>query len=206
MRTICSRWGYLKPRLRNLENGKSKFKSKIEATRSMKLDTAITDTIFAAFLQCATKAYLLRDGDSGTQNDLSNWQWDHAGKFRWSALERLKSSVRESECYTGAPSPRILEQGLYQLVVDPMIALPNIQTQPDALWRTHPNSGASYALYSPLRFVRREKLSINDKLILAFDALVIFHVTGKMPRNGKIIHGAHYAVVTVPLATNPVVK
>jgi predicted RecB family nuclease len=62
-------------------------------------------------------------------------------------------------------------------------------------------SEASAALYGPMRFVRNEKLSTIDKLMLAFDAIAISCVTGRMPCSGKLIHGSQFATVTVPLAT-----
>jgi len=62
------------------------------------------------------------------------------------------------------------------------------------------SSEAPAALYSPVRFVRHEKLSTIDKLMLAFDAIAIACVTGRMPQSGKLIHGSQFATVTVPLA------
>jgi predicted RecB family nuclease len=35
---------------------------------------------------------------------------------------------------------------------------------------------------------------------LAFDALAIRHVTGRLPRSGKLVHGSQFRTVTVPLA------
>jgi hypothetical protein len=58
----------------------------------------------------------------------------------------------------------------------------------------------SGVLYSPVRFIRHEKLSTIDKMMLAFDAIAIACVTGRMPRSGKLIHGSRFATVTVPLA------
>ena len=53
---------------------------------------------------------------------------------------------------------------------------------------------------TPVRFARTEKLSRADKLLLAFDALVIHRVTGRFPRSGKLIHGSQFRTATVPLA------
>jgi predicted RecB family nuclease len=161
---------------------------------------ATTDTIFAAFLQCETKGYLLHEGASGTPPEASSWERSLASKFKQSALERLRSSIRESEFYTGTPSLRMLHQGRYQLVVAPLMASPELQTQPDALWRMPSDPDLPDALYVPLRFIRHEKLSTTDKLILAFDALAISIITGRMPRSGKLIHGSQYVTLNVPLA------
>jgi hypothetical protein len=74
--------------------------------------TAITDAIFAAFLRCETKAYLLHEGATGTLSELDSWQLSLARKYKKSAFERLRSTVKENEFYVGTPPLGILEQGL----------------------------------------------------------------------------------------------
>ena len=54
--------------------------------------------------------------------------------------------------------------------------------------------------YIPIRFVPSEKVSMFDKLLLAFDAVAFSKAYGKMPRLGRIIHGRDHAIATVPLS------
>jgi hypothetical protein len=61
-------------------------------------------------------------------------------------------------------------------------------------------SGSASFRYSPVRFVRNEKVSLFDKLILAFDALALNGFSGNSPGSGKLICGSQYKIVTVPLA------
>jgi hypothetical protein len=51
----------------------------------------------------------------------------------------------------------------------------------------------------PVRLIPREKLTPQDKLVLAFDALVLAAATGHAPPVGKIIYGGAYAVANVKL-------
>ena len=53
--------------------------------------------------------------------------------------------------------------------------------------------------YAPVRFIRYEKSSTADRLLLAFDALVIGHVVGSLPSKGKLIRGPQFRSTTVPL-------
>ena len=160
----------------------------------------ITDATFAAFLRCETKAYLLREGACGTSSGLAPWQLSLTRAFKQLASERLRSTVHKNECFVGTPSPRTLERGLYRIILDPLIASSDVRSQLDALWRFSSESNASKVLYGPIRFVRREKPSITDKLMLAFDAIVIARATGRMPPSGKLIYGSQFVSVTVPLA------
>jgi predicted RecB family nuclease len=61
-----------------------------------------------------------------------------------------------------------------------------------------PFSGTTSFLYSPVRFVRNEKVSRFDKLMLAFDALTLNR--SNPPCSGKLIYGSRCYIVTVPLA------
>jgi predicted RecB family nuclease len=54
--------------------------------------------------------------------------------------------------------------------------------------------------YMPIRCVPREKITTQDKLLLAFDALVLWTVSDEAPRFGKIIHGRKQATAKVELA------
>jgi predicted RecB family nuclease len=162
--------------------------------------SAITDATFAAFLHCETKAYLFREGATRTHSDVDPWQLTLARTFKDSATEWLRSTVSDSECFVGLPPARILEQGLYRIILDPLLETSEIHSHPDALWLMPSGSETSGVVYSPVRFIRHEKLSTIDKLMLAFDAIALGCVTGRIPRSGKLIHGSQFSTVTVPLA------
>lgn len=166
----------------------------------MNPDTAITDATFEAFLHCETKAYLLHEGASGAQTEVGAWQQGPTHRFKQRAAEWLTSTVRDGEVYVGTPSLRMLGQGSHQIVLGPLMESPELRAQPEALWRLPSASGSSDSRYSPVRFVRNEKVSRFDKLVLAFDALVLYRVTGKAPGSGKLVYGSQYDIITVPLA------
>src|SRR5262249_23307489 len=54
--------------------------------------------------------------------------------------------------------------------------------------------------FIPIRFVPGEKVTKQDKLLLAFDALVLWTVAGQAPLFGKIIHGCEQATAKVDVA------
>ena len=161
---------------------------------------SVTDATFAAFLHCETKAFLFNEGVAGTRSDMNSWELRRARAFKASAADWLRSTVSDKKYFVGMPPARILEQALYQIILDPLMETPEVRSQPDALWLMPSGLEGSGVLYSPVRFVRHEKLSIIDKMMLAFDAIAIVCVTGRMPRSGKLIHGSQFATVTVPLA------
>jgi predicted RecB family nuclease len=164
----------------------------------MNSDTPVTDAVFEAFLHCETKAYLLHEG-TDSQSKFGAWE-ESLRQFKQHVSERLISSVGKDEVYVGTPSHRMLEQGSHRIVLRPVIKSSDVRAEPDALWRMPLASGATSFRYSPVRFVRNEKVSRFDKLVLAFDALALNRINGSPPGSGKLIYGSQYEIVTVPLA------
>src|SRR5262249_23323575 len=88
----------------------------------------------------------------------------------------LRSRFGDDEVYVGTPSRRMLEQGSHKIVLRPLIKSSHLRAEPDALWRLPAVSGATSFPYTPVRFVRNEKVSRIDKLMLTFDALALNRV------------------------------
>lgn len=75
-----------------------------------------------------------------------------------------------------------------------------MQSHLHALERLDSSGKTKHSSYVPVRFVPGEKLTKHDKLLLAFDALVVHAASGKMPSFGKIIHGSELRVAKVRVA------
>jgi hypothetical protein len=147
----------------------------------MNSDTPVTDKAFEAFLRCETKTYLLQEGID-RQSKFGSLDEGLSQHFKQSVAEWLRSSFGDDEVYVGTPSQRILKQGSHTIVLRPLIKSADLCTEPDALWRIPPVSGTRSFRYSPVRFVRNEKVSRFDKLILAFDAFALSRTLGNPAR------------------------
>src|ERR1035437_4811476 len=157
----------------------------------------ITEETFEAFLKCETKSHLYFQRAVGVQSEFSEWQRNLRQKFKETGWERLRSTVREDQWYVGTPALQSLEDRRYRFIIDYTVALPEIHSRLHALELMR---SARDRFYIPLRFVPSEKLSIYDRLLLAFDAFALSQTCGKTPHVGRIIHASQYATVTVPLA------
>lgn len=131
----------------------------------------VTDADFEAFLHCDTKAYLLHERLDELQ--FGGWEQVLNQQFKQRVSEWLRSNFGDDEVYVGTPSQRILKQGFYKIVFRPLIKSSDLRAEPDALWRMPSVSGATSFRYSPVRFIRNEKVSRFDKLMLAFDELAL---------------------------------
>lgn len=160
---------------------------------------SITQEIFEAFLECPTKAYLKSRSAAWSDPGSAQWQQRSRCEFRKTGWARFRSLVPAAELYEGMPSPQILKQRLYRLILNCTITAQDIRGCLDGLELAPRATHGDDDGYVPFRFVPNEKISVNDKLLLAFDALLLSHTGSKTPRIGKLVHGQEYATATVSL-------
>jgi len=159
----------------------------------------ITEKIVDAFLRCEIKAYLKANSISSSPSELTRWQQRVREKYREECYEQLLSGSPAKWC-SGTPDLGSLRSRRYQLILDFVVALDEIHVRLDALMLTRSRTVRLDCPYIPVRCVPAEKLSTNDKLLLAFDAFAFSKAYGKMPRIGRIIHGRNHAVASVSLS------
>ena len=74
-----------------------------------------------------------------------------------------------------------------------------IESRLHAIERIPSEGRGKASQFIPIRFIFRNKLTKDDKLLLAFDALVLSEVIGREVSLGKIIHGDNHATLNVKL-------
>jgi hypothetical protein len=163
----------------------------------------ITSPIFDAFLKCATKCHLRSLGEIGTGNEYAEWVRGQDESYPREATRRLQETVPETERVVAPPATDNLKAAKWRLAVDLAAQTPDSSTnshvresQPneeknrlgsprsDQLRESHlhavervPSEGRGKpARFVPIRFVFRNKLTKDDRLLLAFDALVLSQV------------------------------
>ena len=105
--------------------------------------------------------------------------------------------VGEAECLVGVALPQDLDNSRCRLVMDCRVRTQEMQSHLHAVERVASPGKTNHSPYMPMRCVPREKITTQDKLLLAFDALVLWTVSGQAPRFGKIIHGSEQATAKV---------
>lgn len=159
----------------------------------------ITDNVFAAFLKCPTKSYLKWSGSPGVSTEFIEWNVQVEHEYRERCQAQWVSKV-------GAPGPlpssslgEELRSGRYPLLINPVMQTEGLRSRPDALERVTLRGKKKGHYYIPIRMILREKLTKEDKCLLAFDALILSTAVGKVPAFGKIIHGRNFRVSRVKL-------
>src|ERR1035437_7657251 len=184
----------------------------------------ITPAIFDAFLKCVTKCHLRSLGEIGSGNEYAQWVRGRDESYRGEAVRRLQEAVPETESAVAPPATENLKAAKWRLAVGLVAQTP--ARSPDGQVREAPPNEQRAKLGAPcaeqllesrlhavervpsegrgkpvqfisIRFVFRNKLTKDDRLLLAFDALVFSQVLGREVGLGKLIHGDDHATLTV---------
>src|SRR6266704_3494716 len=157
----------------------------------------ITPDLFGAYLKCPTKCFLRAHGEAPSGNAYAEWFRSQNEAYRSAGMARLKASVPRERWAGIAPDLPDLKTAKWRLAVDLPAQTPNLESSLHAVERVPAAGRGRHAQFIPTRFVFNKKLSRDDKLVLAFDALVLSEMLGREVSLGKIIHGDDSATLRV---------
>src|ERR1017187_9717096 len=184
----------------------------------------ITSPICDAFLKCATKCHLRSLGERGSGNEYAEWVRGQDESYQREAVRRLQEAVPETERVIAPPATESLKAAQWRLAVDVLAQTPDtsadspvheprsneetraldgprseqlLESCLHAVERVPSEGRGKPAQFVPIRFVFRNKLTKDDRLLLAFDSLVLSQVLGRAVSLGKIIHGDDHATLKV---------
>ena len=157
----------------------------------------ITTSLFDAALKCSTKCFLRSRGEAGKGNVYADWLRAQTESYRGTGIKGLMGSVAHDELIVGAPASENLNTAEWRLAVDEMAHAQNLESSLHAMERAPVNARGQPTQIIPIRFIFTNKLTRDDKLLLAFDALVLSEMLGREIYFGRIIHGDNYATLKV---------
>lgn len=150
---------------------------------------AITTDLVEAFLKCPTKCFLRARAEVETGNAYADWVRTESDVFRSEGVKRLVAGIAPDKCATGTAAAEGGSSAQWQLAVDFAARAEDLRCSCHAVERI-PSAGRGLAAqFVPIRFAFRNKLTLHDKLLLAFDALVISRVLGREVALARIIYG-----------------
>ena len=149
----------------------------------------VTSYLFEAYLKCTTKCWLRSRDDSGTGNCYADWLKTQTGSYRSNVNKRLMDGVAQNERVVEPSSTEILKNDTLRSAANLLAQAVNLQSRIHSVERVLSEDGDKSAQFLPIRFVANNKLTKNDKLMLAYDTLVLSEATGQEVDIGKIVHG-----------------
>ena len=157
----------------------------------------VTSHLFEAYLKCSTKCFLRSLGDADTRNVYANWLNTQKESYLREGLERLTEEALSDESGILPPDTGPLKAAKWRLAINLVARTRNLESSIHAVERILSEGRGQSAKFIPIRFTFANKLTRDDKLLLAFDALVLSEMLGRKVSMGKIIHGDDQATLKV---------
>ena len=157
----------------------------------------ITTSLFEAALKCFTKCFLRSLGETGKGNTYADWVRTQTESCRSEGIKGLMAGAAHDECIIGPPGTENPKMVKWRLAVDFVARAQNLESSIHIVERVPSEGQGKPTQFIPIRFVFTNKLTRDDKLLLAFDALVLSEMLGHEIKFGKIIHGDNHATLKV---------
>jgi len=157
----------------------------------------ITSHLFEAYLKCSTKCFFRSLGEAETGNAYANWVQTQTEAYRSEGLKRLMEGVPRDERAIRPSGTGHLKTANWRLAEEFVARSENLESNIHAIERIPSEGRGKPAQFIPIRFVFTNKLTRDDKLLLAFDALTLSKILDHDVGLGKIIHGDDQATLKV---------
>ena len=145
----------------------------------------VTQELFAAYLNCPTKAYLMHSAIPTEQTKFGRWKADIQNKLRQQGVELLRKQSRLE--IKESPTADDLSAKRSALYVNCSIGFEELRSLIDAVEKIELRGRKSQLL--PCRCQLDKRAERHEKLLLAYDALCLQAFTGVPIRVGKLVDG-----------------
>jgi SRSO17 transposase/predicted flap endonuclease-1-like 5' DNA nuclease len=139
-------------------------------------------------------------GEVGPQREHVELKRSCFDDLKQECLAKLRADFGESNCLVGASSLQTLGGSKRCLLIDCVLQSQGLQSHVHALERSAVPINRKSDSFIPIRCVLSNRITEHDKLLIAFDALVLSTISGEMPLFGKIVYGCEQRVVKAQLA------
>jgi hypothetical protein len=157
----------------------------------------ITSDLFNAFSKCPLKCYRISKGEKGEGNAFADWLVDQEKFYREECFNWLAEKSKTIQFEMGHLEKSALKDGQWQFALNCRIVDHYFESCLDAVERIPMEKSKKSFSLVPIRFIRRKKVTIEDKLSVGFDAIVLSGMIGHKVYFGKIIYGPEYRSLKV---------
>lgn len=158
----------------------------------------ITDTLFDDYLYCKTKCYLRSRSELGSQSEYAQWQVAQQKSYVKEAIAWLSEghgiSVEASPQFSDPIASAVVRRSMFTGV---SVSSDVLEVAVHAIDLKPQGTNTGLPLVASIRFCRANKLAQHEKLMAAFDGLVLSESIGKRFIGASIVHGDDYARTSV---------
>ncbi len=146
--------------------------------------TVITSQHVEDYLNCPTKCYLRHSGNEERINSYTEWSLLQSNRYKKLAEQHLAGSYDDACVIRNSTITPSKDQQSWQLSLNTSCKTDKLSSSIHAL-----SKGKEII---PIRFVVRNKLTSNDKVLLAFDALILSQLLDIPIGKGEILSGTAF--------------
>jgi len=145
----------------------------------------ITAPLFEASLKCKTKCFLRSLGETRTGNTYADWVRTQAESYCTEGMKGLIAGASYDEGIIDSPGTKNWKWAKWRIGVNLVVRAQNLESSLHAVERAPSKGRGQPGQFTPIRFVFTNKLTRDDKLLLAFDAHVLSEMLGRKVGLGK---------------------
>jgi len=160
----------------------------------------ISDSLFIDYLRCKYKAYLKFSEKSGVKSDFEIYQDDKHAEYRQRAREHLLRAERNTEPFILTGTFKDVKKQNISIATAISISNDKNSLILDAV-ELASQSSPRKPVYHPILFLPQQKITKQDKLLLAFCGSTLSHEQKVEPTIGKIIFGDNFSSSKVQIAS-----
>ena len=134
----------------------------------------ITSELFEAYLNCPIKCFLRSRDEVGSGNAYADWISFQNASYRSEGQGRLKQTVRDDERVSGPLRAKQLRSATWRLATESKVLANDIESTIHAVERVPRERSDRPPQFIPTRFISKNKLARNERLLLALDVLALF--------------------------------
>jgi predicted RecB family nuclease len=160
----------------------------------------ITPDVFEAYLKCPTKCWLRATNEPSAGGTYPEWVKAQNDSYRVSETRRLVAEFPNNEVAL-SPDMKNFKAAKWRLAsslaVQAQMDSCTLESELHALERVPAEGWGKPTRFIPIRFVFTNKLSKDDKLLLALDAFALSKSLGREVSIGRIVHGDDHTTLKV---------
>ena len=161
----------------------------------------INSQLFEAHLHCPTKCWLHSRAETISGNMYAEWVRAHKEAYYKNGLKRAFATFPESARAINPPISKDFKDAKWRLAIDVRLRANDLESRLLAVETMSSEGNGRPVQFVPYHFEFANELTKNDKLSLAFDAIVLSKAVGREVSLGKITHGDAYATRRVKISS-----
>jgi predicted RecB family nuclease len=161
----------------------------------------VSSQLFEAYLECDTKCWLRARAEPSTGNTYAEWARLKNKTYYEDGRKRLLAMFPENARAIAPAISSYANSAIWRVATDVCLQTHGLESRLQAIEKVRPQGQVRFVQFIPYRFQFTNRLTKNDKLSLAFDALVLSEAMGCNVSFGKIMHGDGHTTFKVKLSS-----